>query len=57
MEYVIPMEKALIHQREIGRDVADFPQGIRDALREDPDVIALGEMRDSETISAALTAA
>ncbi len=57
VEYVIPMEKALIHQREIGRDVADFPQGIRDALREDPDVIALGEMRDSETISAALTAA
>ena len=49
VEYVIPMEKALIHQREIGRDVADFPQGIRDALREDPDVIALGEMRDSET--------
>ena len=35
VEYVIPMEKALIHQREIGRDVADFPQGIRDALRED----------------------
>lgn len=57
VEYVIPMEKSLIHQREIGRDVADFPQGIRDALREDPDVIALGEMRDSETISAALTAA
>ena len=57
VEYVIPMEKALIHQREIGRDVVDFPQGIRDALREDPDVIALGEMRDSETISAALTAA
>ena len=57
VEYVIPMEKALVHQREIGRDVLDFPQGIRDALREDPDVIALGEMRDSETISAALTAA
>lgn len=57
VEYVIPTEKALIHQREIGRDVVDFPRGIRDALREDPDVIALGEMRDSETISAALTAA
>lgn len=57
VEYVIPSDKALVHQREVGADVPDFASGVRDALREDPDVIALGEMRDSETISAALTAA
>ena len=57
VEYVIPSGKALVHQREVGMDVPDFASGIRDALREDPDVIALGEMRDGETISAALTAA
>lgn len=57
VEYLISSEKALVHQREIGRDVIDFPHGIRDALREDPDVIALGEMRDAETMDAALTAA
>lgn len=57
VEYVIPSDKALVHQREVGIDVMDFASGVRDALREDPDVIALGEMRDSETISAALTAA
>ena len=52
VEYVIPSDKALVHQREVGIDVKDFASGVRDALREDPDVIALGEMRDSETISA-----
>ena len=57
VEYVLSPDKALVHQREIGRDAIDFPSGVRDALREDPDVIALGEMRDAETISAALTAA
>lgn len=57
VEYILPSEKALVHQREIGRDVVDFPHGIREALREDPDVIALGEMRDPETMAAALTAA
>lgn len=57
VEYVIPSDKALVHQREVGTDVIDFASGVRDALREDPDVIALGEMRDSETIAAALTAA
>lgn len=57
VEYVISSGKALVHQREVGMDVPDFASGIRDALREDPDVIALGEMRDGETISAALTAA
>ena len=57
VEYVIPSHKALVHQREMGEDLPDFASGIRDVLREDPDVIALGEMRDGETISAALTAA
>ncbi len=57
VEYLLPSDKALVHQREIGRDATDFPTGVIEALREDPDVIALGEMRDVETISAALTAA
>lgn len=57
VEYILPSDKALIHQREIGTDVAGFPEGVRAGLREDPDVIAIGEMRDLETISAALTAA
>lgn len=57
VEYEISSDKALVHQREIGRDVVDFPHGIQEALREDPDVIVLGEMREAETIGAALTAA
>lgn len=57
VEYFIPSQKALIHQREVGSDVPSFAAGIRDALREDPDVITVGEMRDSDTISSALMAA
>lgn len=57
IEYRYEGKKALIHQREKGRDVADFSSALRSALREDPDVILVGEMRDYETISAALTAA
>jgi len=49
--------QSLVRQREIGRDVRDFPGGLRDALREDPDVLVVGEMRDPDTISLALTAA
>ncbi len=48
---------SIIRRREVGRDVRDFATGLRDALREDPDVILLGEMRDPETIGLALTAA
>jgi twitching motility protein PilT len=48
---------SLLRRREIGRDVPDFASGIRDALREDPDVILIGELRDAETIAHALTAA
>lgn len=57
IEYVYPKKKALIHQREVGRDVRSFADALRSALREDPDIILVGEMRDYETISAALTAA
>jgi twitching motility protein PilT len=48
---------SLVRQRQIGRDAADFATGLRDALREDPDVILVGEMRDEASISLALTAA
>lgn len=57
IEYTYKNKKALIHQRETGRDVINFASALRSALREDPDIILVGEMRDYETISAALTAA
>ena len=57
IEYVYKCKRSLIHQREVGSDVADFASAIRSSLREDPDVILVGEMRDYETISAALLAA
>lgn len=57
IEYVYPHDKAMIHQREVGRDVESFAQALRSALREDPDIILVGEMRDYETISAAISAA
>ncbi|MBQ8638014.1 MAG: type IV pilus twitching motility protein PilT [Lachnospiraceae bacterium] len=57
IEYVYKQDRAAIHQREVGRDVPTFAAALRSALREDPDVILVGEMRDYETISAAVTAA
>jgi len=57
IEYYHSHKKGLITQREVGIDVPDFPEAIRRALRQDPDVILLGEMRDLETISSAITAA
>lgn len=57
IEYVYTPEKSTIHQREVGKDVDSFAGALRSALREDPDVILVGEMRDFETISAAITAA
>jgi twitching motility protein PilT len=57
IEYVYRPKLSLIHQREVGRDTEGFASAIRSALREDPDIILVGEMRDSETISAVLTAA
>ena len=57
VEYVISSDKALVHQREIGEDTPSFAEGVIESLREDPDIIAVGEMRDAATIEAALTAA
>src|SRR4029079_3906773 len=59
IEYVLAPKgaKGLARQRQVGRDVRDFAAGLRDALREDPDLLLIGEMRDPETISLALTAA
>ncbi len=57
VEYRIPSSKALISQREVGRDVLSFERGLRDCLREDPDVIFVGEMRDRESARWTLTAA
>ncbi|MBR0147618.1 MAG: type IV pilus twitching motility protein PilT [Lachnospiraceae bacterium] len=57
IEYMYTPGKSTIHQREVGRDVDSFAGALRSALREDPDVILVGEMRDYETISAAVTAA
>jgi twitching motility protein PilT len=58
IEYALAStERSVLRRRQIGRDVTDFASGLRDALREDPDMILIGEMRDSETISLALTAA
>ena len=57
IEYVYYHAKSMIHQREVGRDVDSFATALRSSLREDPDIILVGEMRDFETISAAITAA
>ena len=57
IEYIHVPKKSLINQREIHRDAHSFDSALRSALREDPDVILVGEMRDFETISLALTAA
>ncbi|MBI5158065.1 MAG: PilT/PilU family type 4a pilus ATPase [Acidimicrobiia bacterium] len=57
VEFYHRHKKSLITQREIGVDVPDFPEAMRRVLRQDPDVILVGEMRDLETISAAVTAA
>jgi twitching motility protein PilT len=57
IEYRLTSRSALISQREVGRDVPSFERGLRDALREDPDVIFVGEMRDRESAAWTLTAA
>ncbi|WP_459555783.1 type IV pilus twitching motility protein PilT [Lacunimicrobium album] len=57
IEYYHKHKKSTFNQREIGVDVPDFPEALRRALRMDPDVILVGEMRDLATISAAITAA
>lgn len=57
IEYLFESKKSLVTQREIERDTRSFASALRASLREDPDVIVIGEMRDLETISTALTAA
>ena len=57
IEYIYQDDKCLISQREVGKDTESYAQGLRAILREDPDVILIGEMRDDVTISTALTAA
>ncbi len=57
IEYYHPHKKAIVTQRELGVDVPSFKEALRRALRQDPDVILVGEMRDLETMEAAITAA
>ena len=57
IEYLFRHKRSIVVQRELGSDTKSFPNALRSVLREDPDVILVGEMRDLETISAAITAA
>lgn len=57
IEYMHRHNRSVVNQREVGSDVESFEEGLRAALREDPDVILVGEMRDLETIATAITAA
>jgi twitching motility protein PilT len=57
IEYELKSNKSVIEQRELGSDVPTFASGLKHALRQDPDIILVGEMRDLETTSAAITAA
>lgn len=57
IEYLHHHQMSMVNQREVGVDTASFAQGLRAALREDPDVILVGEMRDVETMATALSAA
>jgi twitching motility protein PilT len=57
IEYALAPQRCFIRQREVGRDTPSFAQGLYDALREDPDVLVVGELRDPETIQLTLNAA
>jgi twitching motility protein PilT len=57
IEYIHEHQGGMFHQREVGADVPSFAEGLRRALRQDPDVILVGEMRDLETMETAITAA
>ncbi len=57
IEYILPQKHSIISQREVGRDVSSFRQGLTEMMREDPDIIFVGEMRDAETIMMTLMAA
>ena len=57
VEYVFKDDRSIVDQRELGRDTLSFARALKSTFRQDPDVIMVGEMRDSETISTAITAA
>jgi twitching motility protein PilT len=57
VEFIHPFKSCLVNQREVGSDTQSFARALRAALREDPDVIVIGELRDNESVSLALTAA
>ncbi|SFC71718.1 type IV pilus twitching motility protein PilT [Clostridium uliginosum] len=57
IEYIYKNNKSIINQREVGQDTRSYAMGLRAALRQDPDVILIGEMRDTETVEVALRAA
>ena len=57
IEFIFTEDKCLINQREIGQDVQDFGIGMKHAVREDPDIILVGELRDEETFMTAIHAA
>lgn len=57
IEFIFPNSRSIIKQREVGSDTHSFAEALRHALRQDPDVIFVGELRDPETVSAAMTAA
>ncbi len=57
IEYIFTQDRGIVSQREVGSDVPTFHDGLRTILRQDPDVIMIGEMRDPESISTALTSA
>ncbi len=57
IEYVYPKGKSIISQRELGHDTLSWGEGLKSALREDPDVVIVGEMRDPESIASAITIA
>jgi twitching motility protein PilT len=57
IEYVLQPRRCFIRQREVGRDTPSFEQGLYDAMREDPDVLVVGELRDAETMRLTLSAA
>ena len=57
IEFIYEIKNCLVRQREVGEDTNSFSRALRSALREDPDIILVGEMRDLETISLAITAA
>jgi twitching motility protein PilT len=57
IEFLHPHKRSLVNQREVGSDTETFPQALKHALRQDPDIILVGELRDLETTATALTAA